>query len=144
MEIAELQAYFFYVFPQTRSNLICFTKILTFHIYIEFIRSNTQSWNYESCPKPKFTICFDLLKKVFSFKNHNRHVTVYFYKKTLYELKNLIAWKNSELVQGVSTQTCILHFTLAGRNSQASFGLKVNWEFWIAEFLLMTLGFGQK
>ena len=31
-------------------------------------------------------------------------------------------------IQGVSTQTCILHFALAGRNLQASFGLKVVWE----------------
>jgi hypothetical protein len=28
-------------------------------------------------------------------------------------------------LQGVSTQTCILHFALAGRKMQASFGLKV-------------------
>ena len=31
-------------------------------------------------------------------------------------------------IQGVSTKTCILHFALAGRNMQASFGLKVVWE----------------
>ena len=31
-------------------------------------------------------------------------------------------------IQGVSTQTCILHFALMGRNMQASFGLKVFWE----------------
>ena len=31
-------------------------------------------------------------------------------------------------VQGVSTQTFIFHFALAGRNMQASFGLKVVWE----------------
>ena len=47
-------------------------------------------------------------------------------------------------LQGVSTQTCILHFALMGRNMQASFGLKVFWESWIVEFLRMTLGFGQK
>ena len=32
------------------------------------------------------------------------------------------------LLQGVPTQTFILHFPLAGRNMQASFGLKVIWE----------------
>ena len=47
-------------------------------------------------------------------------------------------------VQGVPTQTVIFHFALVGRNMQASFGLKVIWESWIADFLLMTLGFGQK
>ena len=31
-------------------------------------------------------------------------------------------------LQGVPTQTCILHFALAGRNMQATFGLKVVWE----------------
>ena len=31
-------------------------------------------------------------------------------------------------VQGVPTQTCILHFALVGRNMQASFGLKGVWE----------------
>ena len=31
-------------------------------------------------------------------------------------------------IQGVPTQTFILHFALAGRNMQASFGLKVIWE----------------
>ena len=47
-------------------------------------------------------------------------------------------------LQGVPTQTFIFHFALVGGNMQASFGLKVIWEFWIADFLLMTLGFGQK
>ena len=47
-------------------------------------------------------------------------------------------------IQGVPTQTVIFHFALAGRNMQASFGLKVIWESWIADFLLVTLGFGQK
>ena len=48
-------------------------------------------------------------------------------------------------VQGVPTQTFIFHFALAGSNIQASFGLKVIWESWIADFLVvMTLGFGQK
>ena len=32
------------------------------------------------------------------------------------------------VVQGVPTQTVIFHFALAGRNMQASFGLKVIWE----------------
>ena len=45
---------------------------------------------------------------------------------------------------GVPTQTFIFHFALVGRNMQASFGLKVIWESLIADFLLMTLGFGQK
>ena len=31
-------------------------------------------------------------------------------------------------VQGVPTQMVIFHFALAGRNMQASFGLKVIWE----------------
>jgi hypothetical protein len=31
-------------------------------------------------------------------------------------------------IQGVPTQTVIFHFALAGRNMQASFGLKVIWE----------------
>ena len=31
-------------------------------------------------------------------------------------------------LQGVPTQTVIFHFALAGRNMQASFGLKVIWE----------------
>ena len=48
------------------------------------------------------------------------------------------------IVQGVSTQTFIFHFALADRNMQDSFGLKVIWESWIADFLVMTLRFGQK
>ena len=32
---------------------------------------------------------------------------------------------NESDLQGVPRQTCILHFALAGRNMQASFGLKV-------------------
>ena len=32
-------------------------------------------------------------------------------------------------IQGVPRQTVILHFALAGRNMQASLGLKVIWEF---------------
>ena len=51
---------------------------------------------------------------------------------------------HSYVLLGVPTQTFIFHFTLAGRNMQASFGLKVIWESWIVEFLLMTPGFGQK
>ena len=31
-------------------------------------------------------------------------------------------------IQGVPTQTVTFHFALAGRNMQASFGLKVIWE----------------
>ena len=34
----------------------------------------------------------------------------------------------ASLVQGVSTQTFIFHFALAGRNMQDSFGLEVIWE----------------
>ena len=33
-----------------------------------------------------------------------------------------------EALQGVPTQTFIFHFALAGRNMQASFGLKVIWD----------------
>ena len=47
-------------------------------------------------------------------------------------------------IQGVPTQTVIFHFALAGRNMQASLGLKVIWESWIVDFLLMTLKFGEK
>ena len=42
-------------------------------------------------------------------------------------------------VQGVSYQTFILHFALEDRNMQVRFGLKVFCEFWVVEFLLMTL-----
>ena len=48
------------------------------------------------------------------------------------------------LVKDVPTQTFILHSALVDRNMQVRFGLKVFWEFWIAEFLLMSLWFGQK
>ena len=34
----------------------------------------------------------------------------------------------NKYIQGVPTQTCILHFALAGRNMQANFGLNVIWE----------------
>ena len=66
--------------------------------------------------------------------------------KTLLSLKKILPRRLQILmvVQGVPTQTFIFHFALAGRNMQASIGLKVIWEFWIADFLLMTLGFGQK
>ena len=45
-------------------------------------------------------------------------------------VRTSIASKTIDKIQGVSTQTCILHFALEGRNMQASFGLKVVWEGW--------------
>jgi hypothetical protein len=40
-------------------------------------------------------------------------------------LKKLKIINGARLVQGVTTQTFIFHFALAGRNMQASFGFKV-------------------
>ena len=41
---------------------------------------------------------------------------------------NLFGMKRPK-IQGVPRQTVIIHFALAGRNMQASLGLKVIWEF---------------
>ena len=47
-------------------------------------------------------------------------------EKTGFEFKREGTLNTS--IQGVPTQTVIFHFALAGRNMQASFGLKVIWE----------------
>ena len=41
----------------------------------------------------------------------------------------VILTEKSQHIQGVPTQTFILHFALADRNMQVRFGLKVFWEF---------------
>ena len=41
---------------------------------------------------------------------------------------HIAAIKSQNNLQGVPTQTVILHFALAGKNMQGSFGLKVVWE----------------
>ena len=74
-----------------------------------------------------------------------RVLIYYFSQLRIFEVETPI-WKKMAIfilmVQGVSMQTCILYFAPAGRNMQASFGLKVVWEFWVVEFLLMALWFG--
>ena len=76
-----------------------------------------------------------------------RVLIYYFSQLRIFEVETPI-WKKDKMaifilmVQGVSMQTCILYFAPAGRNMQASFGLKVVWEFWVVEFLLMALWFG--
>ena len=45
-------------------------------------------------------------------------------------------------LQGVQGQIFMFQLALRDRNMQVRFGLKVFWESWIAEFLLMTLQFG--
>ena len=75
----------------------------------------------------KTKTCVSIVLSVFSECNEPQFSVIFLF------------WVLIVLLQGVPTQTCILHFALAGRNMQASFDLKVVWESWVVEFLLMTL-----
>jgi hypothetical protein len=70
------------------------------------------------------TLRVDVFGRIFLGSQNSSQMAAYGFKS-----KNVEFSVNINNLQGVPTQTCTLHFALADRNMQASFGLKVVWEF---------------